>query len=222
MAYAEQGMSRGRVIALVITALLHVGLGYALISGLALKAVKVITGPLESVNIEDEAPPPEEPPPPPPKELEIPPYVPPPDVTLQTEAPPPPTITTQTVVAQPEPPRYVAPSPPAPVAAPTPAPAGPTVGATLRSKSMSITEDDYPDASRRAEEQGSTRVSFAITADGRVETCNVVASSGHPRLDDQTCKIILRRWRFNPAQQNGVAIASTKTQSVRWQLTDSR
>lgn len=208
---------------IAVVAVLHVGLGYLLISGLALKAVKVITGPLETINIEEEAPPPEEPPPPPPKELEIPPYVPPPEVTVQTDTPPPPTISVQTQVPAPVAPVFVpaAPAPPAPAPAP-PAPTGPTTNATLRSKSMSINNDDYPDASRRAEEQGSTRVTFSITADGRVEACNVAASSGFPRLDEQTCKIILRRWRFNPAQQNGVAVASTKTQSVRWQLSDGR
>ena len=56
----EEGWSRRTWISVILVGILHVLLGYALISGLAIKAVKVITGPLEAVNIEEQAPPPEE------------------------------------------------------------------------------------------------------------------------------------------------------------------
>ena len=99
MAYADEGMSRNRMIALGLVALLHIFLGYAFITGLALKAVKAIVQPLETVNVKEEAPPPEEPPPPPPKDIEIPPFVPPPEVSVAQDSPP--TITTQPTVSQP-------------------------------------------------------------------------------------------------------------------------
>lgn len=209
------------MIAFGLVALLHVGLGYALISGLALKAVKAVTGPMETINIEEEAPPPEEPPPPPPKELEIPPFVPPPEVTVQTDAPPPPTIQVQNTVAQPEPPRFV---PAAPVAAPAPAPApvGATQPARDKGRGNTISEDDYPDASRRAEEQGVTRIAFTVSTDGRVTDCSTAVSSGHPRLDDQACKVAMRRWRFEPALREGSPVAEPRQRSVRWQLKDAR
>ena len=108
----EEGISKRTWYAIIAVGVLHVLLGYALISGLAIKAVKVITGPLETVNIEEPAPPPDEPPPPPPKLEDIPPYVPPPDVQIETAAPPPPTITTQTAVPQPAP-TVAPPAPPA-------------------------------------------------------------------------------------------------------------
>ena len=115
MSYLQQeGISKRTWYAIIAVAILHVLLGYALISGLAIKAVKVITGPLETVNIEEQAPPPDEPPPPPPKLEDIPPYVPPPDVQIETSAPPPPTITTQTAVPQPQPTVTAPPAPPAP------------------------------------------------------------------------------------------------------------
>jgi protein TonB len=85
------------MVALGVAALLHVFFGYALVTGLALKAVKVIVEPLETTNVEEQKPPEEEPPPPPPKMEEIPPYVPPPDVVVESVAPPPP-ITIQTTV----------------------------------------------------------------------------------------------------------------------------
>jgi protein TonB len=203
-------MSRNRMIALGLVALLHVFLGYAFITGLALKAVKAIVQPLETVNVKEEAPPPEEPPPPPPKDIEIPPFVPPPEVSVAQDAPTN-AITTQSVVPQLEPPRYVAPpAPPAPSVAPTPA--------TPKGRGNAFSDDDFPDASRRAEESGVTRVNYTVGTDGKVSACTVSQSSGFPRLDDATCKIIMRRFRFNPATRDGQPVAENKTQPVRWQL----
>lgn len=212
MAYANEGMSKNRMIALALVALLHIFLGYAFITGLALKAVKAIVQPLETVNVKEEAPPPEEPPPPPPKDIEIPPFVPPPEVSIAQDAPTN-TITTQSEVARPDPPRVAPPAPPAPPAAVTP-----PSPATPKGRGNVFSDDDFPDASRRAEEQGVTRVSYVIGADGKVTSCTVTQSSGFPRLDDATCKIIMRRFRFNPATRDGQPVADTKTQPVRWQL----
>jgi protein TonB len=215
MAYADEGISRNRIIALGLVGLLHVFLGYAFITGLALKAVKAIVNPLETVNVKEDAPPPDEPPPPPPKDVEIPPFVPPPEVSIQQQAAP--TITVQQQVQQAEPPRFVAPAP-APVAAPL----SPPTPATARGRGNTISEDDYPDASRRAEEQGVTRVGYTIDPTGKVSACSVIQSSGSSRLDDATCKIIMRRFRFNPATRDGQPVSENKTQPVRWQLKDAR
>lgn len=209
-------MSTNRMVALGLVGLLHVGLGYAFVTGLALKAVKAIVNPIEAVNVKDEAPPPDEPPPPPPKDIEIPPYVPPPEVSIVSEAAP--TITVQQTQPQPEPPRF---TPPAPKAAPAP-PLSPPTPATAKGRGNSISEDDYPDASRRAEEVGVTRVSYTVDPSGKVSACSVTQSSGSPRLDDATCKIIMRRFRFNPATRDGQPVSETKSQPVRWQLKDAR
>jgi protein TonB len=214
MAYADQGMSKNRMIALGIVALLHILLGYAFVTGLALKAVKAIVNPLETVNVKEEAPPPDEPPPPPPKDIEIPPFVPPPEVSVAQEAAP--TITVQQQVQQTAP--TVISQPKAEPAAPV----GPSNPATPKGRGNVISEDDYPDASRRAEEQGVTRVSYTIDETGKVTSCNVTQSSGSARLDEATCKIIMRRFRFNPAMRDGKPVPDTKTQPVRWQLRDSR
>ncbi|WP_439547322.1 energy transducer TonB [Sandarakinorhabdus sp.] len=206
-------MSKNRQMALVGVAVLHVILGYAIVSGFAISMVKKIVEPLEAVNVKEEAPPPDEPPPPPPKEIEIPPYVPPPEVTVQQDAAP--VITTQTTVARPNPPVVAPPAPPAP-----PAAVGPTTPATARGRGNVISEDDYPSASRAAEEEGVVRVSYVVEADGRVQTCEITQSSGFRRLDEQTCSIIKRRFRFNPAVKDGTPVAERKTQPVRWQLTN--
>jgi protein TonB len=213
----EEGWSRRTWVSVIAVAVLHIFLGYALISGLAIKAVKVITGPLETVNIEEQAPPPEEAPPPPPKLEDIPPYVPPPDVQIETSAPPPPTISTQTVVPQPAP--TVA--PPAPPPAPPPPPAGATQRATPRGKlGAAITNEDYPDASQRAGEEGTTQARYEIGVDGRVTagSCQIARSSGFDRLDRRACELIERRFRFNPALADGKPVPETRTQNIRWQI----
>lgn len=52
-------MSKNRQIALVGVAVLHVILGYAIVSGFAISVVKKIIEPLEAVNVKEEAPPPD-------------------------------------------------------------------------------------------------------------------------------------------------------------------
>lgn len=217
MAYADEGMSTNRMIALGIVALLHVALGYAFVTGLALKAVKAIVNPLESVNIEEEAPPPEEPPPPPPKEVDIPPFVPPPEVSIVQDSAP--AITVQNRVEQPAPVF----TPPAPVAAPAPPKPSVATPARPRGRGNTIGEDDYPDASRRAEETGTTKIRYTITTDGRATNCTVTASSGFPRLDEAACKIVERRFKFDPAKDAaGQPIEEGRSQSIKWQLTGNR
>ena len=107
--------------------------------------------------------------------------------------------------------------PPAPPAPPAPVAAAPTP-ATPKGRGNAFSDDDFPDASRRAEEAGVTRVSYTVDVDGKVSACTVTQSSGFPRLDDATCKIIMRRFRFNPATRDGRPVQETKTQPVRWQL----
>ena len=207
-------MSKNRQIALVGVALLHVVLGYAIVTGFAISVVKKIMEPLEAVNVKEEAPPPDEPPPPPPQEIEIPPYVPPPEVSVQSDAPTN-AITTQSTISRPDPPVVAPPAPPAPPAAlPPPAPATP------RGRGNAFTDDDYPSASRAAEEEGVARVSYVVGTDGRVTGCEVIQTSGFKRLDDATCGIIQRRFRFNPATRDGQPVAERKTQPVRWRLTN--
>ncbi len=215
MAYADQGMSRGKMIGLGVAVFVHILLGYAFISGLALKAIKHVVEPMKTVNVKEVEKPPEEPPPPPPKDVEIPPFVPPPEVTVASEAPP--TITTQSVQAPPPQPAYVPPAPPAPVA--PPAPTGPTSPATAIGSSTTVSEDDYPPASLRAEEQGRTVITVSINTQGRVDGCTVTTPSGFPKLDEKSCQIAQRRFRFKPALQNGTPVASSKVMPIRWQIT---
>ncbi|MEE4350299.1 MAG: energy transducer TonB [Pacificimonas sp.] len=213
-------MSTKRVVSLVLVGLIHVFLGYAVISGLALKAVKVVTGPLETFEVE-EPPEVEEEPPPPPEQLEdIPPYVPPPDIVVQNLPPPPAPVTTVRTPPPPAPPpRVVVPAPPPPP--PPPPPAGPTRPPQLPSNARNaFTANDYPNASIRAEEEGTVEISMVVDTSGRVvsDSCQVTQSSGHSRLDRQSCRLAERRFRFEPALNNGNPVQQRYTQRFRWQL----
>ena len=69
MAYADQSMSGNRITALVIVALIHVALGYALVTGLAYEGYKKVMQSVTTVDIKEEVK--KEEPPPPPKKLDI-------------------------------------------------------------------------------------------------------------------------------------------------------
>ena len=116
MAYADQQMSGNRITAFVIVALIHIFVGYALVTGLAYEAAKKVMQKVTTVDIKEEVKKEEEPPPPPPKEAPPPPAVAPP-VKINV-APAPPQITT-VATAPPPAPIVLA---PAPVSAPPPAP----------------------------------------------------------------------------------------------------
>ncbi len=216
MAYADQKMSSNRMIGLGAVVLIHVFLGWALVTGLAQKFVKKIIAPIEAVQVKEKVVLPDEPPPPPPKEQEIPPYVPPPEVTVANDSPPPPTLTVQREAPTP-PPVFTPPAPPR-AEPPPPAPKGPSQAAQpANAHVFDVTEDDYPPSSLRAEEEGVTQVKVQIGATGRVEACEVTASSNFPKLDERTCKLSAR-WRFKPALQDGTPVASTLSKRIRWQI----
>ncbi len=192
MAYADQQMSGNRVIALIIVALLHVALGYALITGLAYEAVKQVAERVTTIDIEDEEEP-EEPPPPPPERKDV---------------PPPP-------VAPPPPPVLVVPAP-----APPPPPKFKPKAATPRSNPGGwAAPDDYPSRALREDREGVTRFRVSIGTDGKVESCDVVGSSGHADLDEATCKLVSRRARFKPATDgDGEPTTGSYSNAVRWQI----
>ena len=224
MSYLTQpATSNRKFVALGIALLLHVALGYAFYTGLAQDVIKQVVKPLEAVAVEEpeEL---EEPPPPPEEQLEeVVVQTPPPMVTIET--PPPPTaIVTQTTIIRPAPPAPIAPPAPPVVTAPTPAPApAPVVAASpakLRGNRLRlITNDDYPEASIRAEEQGTTSVKYDVNEQGRVENCVVTQTSSSRRLDELTCTLITRRFRFEPAKaQGGTPMRETKADRVKWQV----
>ena len=66
-----------------------------------------------------------------------------------------------------------------------------------------IRDADYPRAARDARAEGVTRTRIAIDREGRPTACSVRRSSGSALLDDTTCRLILKRFRFSPARDDG-------------------
>lgn len=199
MAYADQQMSGNRVVALIIVALIHVGIGYVLISGLAYQAAKKVVERVTTVDIEEPPPPeePDEPPPPPPEQTAPPPPVaPPPPINI---APAPPPIRTQPTIPPPAPPALVVPPPAAP--APPPPPPSQARGATPdgQGRWARRIQENYPSRALREETQGTVGVSVTIDGNGRVSGCRVTRSSGSSILDEAACEGMQRYARFNPA-----------------------
>ena len=68
MSYAQRKqMSSNRTAAIIVVGLLHVALGYALVTGLAYNVAKKAMEDLKTFDVTEEPPPPEEKPPPPEK-----------------------------------------------------------------------------------------------------------------------------------------------------------
>lgn len=83
----------------------------------------------------------------------------------------------------------------------------------------SISDEDYPSKMAREGKSGSVIANFIVNEFGRVENCKATVSSGYNELDDETCKLITRRYRYKPAiDKMGVTISEIKNQRIDWYL----
>ena len=213
MAYADQQMSGNRITALIIVAVIHVVLVYALVTGLAFSAAKKVIEKVTTIDIKEEVKK-EPPPPPPPKKLDMPPpptriVAPPTKMNLApVQAPP----LDTTPAPQPPPPPVLAPP-----AAPPP-PRFTAKGATPKGNPGSwATTNDYPSRALREERAGVTGFRVSVSADGRAADCTVTSSSGSPDLDEATCSNVTRRARFNPAMDGeGHPTTGSYSGRIRW------
>ena len=228
MAYADQQMSGNRVVAIIIVALLHIALGYALITGLAVEAVNKVVERVTTVDV-DEPPPPEEEPPPPPEQEPVPQTEPPPMAPrppIQVAPRPVEINTTDRIIERPVTPivlpqRTQTPTPrPTPTPTPTPTPSK-ARNATPQNQAnwAGRIQGDYPSSALRRNEEGTVSMRITIGTNGRVEACSVTGSSGSSALDSAACRGMERYARYNPALNDaGAEISSTTTQSIRYVL----
>ncbi|OYZ47030.1 MAG: energy transducer TonB [Novosphingobium sp. 16-62-11] len=215
MAYADQQMSGNKVTALIIVAILHVAVGYALVTGLAYEAIQKVKEVTSAVNIEEEKPPEEPPPPPPPKENTPPPPIVAPPPPISFNAPAPQVQTVNVAPAIPAPPAPVA--LPAPPAAPPPPRFTPKAAAPKGNPGNWATSNDYPSRALREEREGTTGFRVTVGTDGKVTDCKVTRSSGSPDLDEAACSNIRRRARFAPATDgDGNPATGSYSNSIRW------
>jgi protein TonB len=198
-------MTPQRILSVALVALIHAGAIYAFATGLAQNLYKKTVQEFKAEVI----PPKQEvakPPPPPPPELQKPPppFVPPPDIVIQTEAAPTNTITVQSKVATPTPPK--------------PVPAGISSPVLEAGGAGKCETSYYPPIAIRLNQTGTTTVAVRIGADGSVEGVSLVNSSGHDSLDQAAIKCITSAWHYKPAMQNGQPVGTTKDYAVVWRL----
>lgn len=206
---------------LALAAIIHLALGYALVTGLDIRAVfdppksplvladVTAPKPLEPVKLpvtdfvkaETKAPILDDPLPP----VPLPPIPGPVHIDLSPAQPTGPTASAGDGI------EIIPPSPPRLPVAETFTPARGRPGNV-------ITEDDYPAASRRIGEEGVVEARYTVDLSGRARGCSVTVSSGFPRLDAATCERIERRFRFAPARRGDAAVEEERTQKVRWAL----
>ncbi|OYQ31996.1 hypothetical protein CHU93_03965 [Sandarakinorhabdus cyanobacteriorum] len=105
------------------------------------------------------------------------------------------------------------------VTSPPPVQPGPSRIARLRGGDAM--QPPYPSASRALNEEGSVSLTVNIAADGRVSAVSLLRSSGFARLDKAALDFALRRWRFEPALDNGKPVASTRNFTIRFNLADA-
>jgi periplasmic protein TonB len=223
----RQPLSRNVLIALAVV-LLHIGLIWALQSGLLRRSAELVV-PAEILSQLIEPPVPK---------LEPAPPVPPaprPSATPAVQKKP----VAKTPLPQKQQPQPMAiadptPSPNAPTAvvaplappapAPVPAaeaaaaPAPPTVQLpSSDAQYLQNPKPPYPPLSMRLGETGQVVYKVWIGVDGRAERAELVKSSGFTRLDSAAYDTVMR-WRYVPGKRNGVAEAMPFNVPINWEL----
>ena len=207
--YEQPSLFSGtRGIALIAVIILHIFVGWAFYTGLAGKLIQKVIPPVEIAQI-DKPKDVDKPPPPPPKLEEVKPFVPPPEF-VDIQAPVAETnAITQTTQVQ----HAAAPVAPAPVQ-------HARTGVTMDPKHpLHIGEEWYPDASKRAGEEGRCVVQMTVSADGKVSAESIQTTSGFPRLDDACLKAVHGQ-RMLPAMEAGKPVEKTIALPISWKLTN--
>ena len=103
----------------------------------------------------------------------------------------------------------------APAASPTPQQAPAAAVAMREPRLVTAPAPDYPPAALRANQSGEVLLRIEVQADGRPGAITVVSSSRHRALDQAAIRAV-RRWRFEPALRDGVAVPGVVQQSIRF------
>jgi protein TonB len=185
---------------------LHVFIAWALATGLARKAIEVLAPPIQTDIVQEEMKK-NEPPPPPPPDMQKPPVeVPPPDVTIDM-----PVETTQTTAISNVTTKHTEAPPP---------PHATNRTAVGPGKGFPNSEDYYPQASRRLEEQGMAVVNVCVDPGGKLSgEPSIAKTSGSPRLDEGALKLAkAATGHYKPATEDGKPVAGCNNLGIRFQL----
>jgi len=196
MNFTQQQKSPGRqLLGFAVVVLLHVGLIYALVTGLGTNIVEVIKAPIETKIIEEVKPPPPDVPPPPKLAPPPPPYIPPPEIQIAQPPPPTPMATVATV------------APPAPQAPPVARVVAPSVpDSEVGARAINNVKLTYPPRMLDQGREGQVEVTCDVDADGGTSNCSVGAIDGGQVFADAALAYV-KAARYKPAIKNGVPIA---------------
>lgn len=90
---------------------------------------------------------------------------------------------------------------------------------SIPSKNREFVFSKYPPGALARGEQGSVRFRAEADEKGNVLGCQVTQSSGFPRLDAETCEIIVNHARFAPAiDTRGKARAAVHDGVINWRI----
>ena len=105
--------------------------------------------------------------------------------------------------------------------------AGPALAQTAEQRAQNASNWDvflklYPKRALQAHEEGA--VGFKVTLDnkGDVVGCQVTKSSGHPLLDDETCKLVTLNAVFKPDPSLKPSQTKTSEGLITWKIPDSK
>ena len=213
MSYIDQANGSRRV-AVGGVVLLHIVIGYALISGFAITVLQPPIKRFIAEEIRDADPPPVHKVLPPPPKSEAMPDPRPTDIIKVPDLDARPLTYVDPIPTGGESKPIVVPLPPQPKI--TTHARAPIPGA---GRAGWVTTDDYPPSALRDEVQGVVGIDVTVGADGRVSACSVAASSGSDVLDQATCRLYARRARFQSAlDDDGKATVGHYADRIRWTI----
>ena len=100
--------------------------------------------------------------------------------------------------------------------------AGSPTGEGFQSRNGEFIFSKYPPRALAAGEQGAVRFRAEVDEKGNVLGCEVTAGSGHPRLDKETCELIVNHATFAPTlDSTGKARAAVHDGLVNWRIPGS-
>ena len=85
--------------------------------------------------------------------------------------------------------------------------------------SGAISNTDYPAKALDLNVQGASVLVYEVSEAGSVVRCETAFSSGSELLDQTACKLIMQRYRFEPASdEQGKPVRQRLRQTVRWRI----
>ena len=106
---------------------------------------------------------------------------------------------------------------PTPAVSAAPARAAPPTRTAASVSAAQCEKPDYPNASRRMEEEGTVSLRFLVGVDGQVIQSEIEKSSGFKRLDE-AARAGLSKCRFQPATVDGRPEQAWASMKYTWRL----